>query len=100
MMIEQEDVIGLQDVPELLPEAAPGKRVHRVTVHRWVTKGVRGVRLETTRIGGRRRTSRQAVRRFLDRLNAQDGQPEPVELSCDRKREQHAKANALAAAGL
>ena len=37
----------------------------RATLERWVRRGVRGVRLETVRIGNRRFTSEQAIRRFL-----------------------------------
>lgn len=43
---------------------------HFTTVFRWTKKGVRGVRLEATRVGGRWYTSDEAVDRFLARLNA------------------------------
>jgi hypothetical protein len=46
----------------------PG-RPHLATLFRWSRKGIRGVRLVTMVIGGRRFTSVQAVGRFLARLN-------------------------------
>jgi hypothetical protein len=39
------------------------------TCWRWALRGVRGRRLETFLIGGRRYTSREAVDRFLNHLN-------------------------------
>ncbi|MBX3413904.1 MAG: DUF1580 domain-containing protein [Pirellulales bacterium] len=42
---------------------------HVSTLHRWRLRGVRGVRLETTLIGGKRYTSIEALQRFADRLN-------------------------------
>jgi hypothetical protein len=38
------------------------------TIRRWAAQGVRGVRLESWLIGGRRYTSREAIARFLDQL--------------------------------
>jgi Protein of unknown function (DUF1580) len=39
------------------------------TVMRWADNGVRGVRLDSYRIGGRRYTTRSALRKFLDAIN-------------------------------
>ncbi len=49
---------------------------HVSTVVRWWRRGVRGVRLETILIGGRRYTSREALQRFVARLSSQSD-PEP-----------------------
>ena len=54
-----------------LPEAAallPG-RPHLSSLHRWMRRGVRGIRLETVLIGGRRFTSREALQRFVDAVS-------------------------------
>ncbi len=53
--------------------------VHQATVFRWAGKGVRGIRLPTTRIGGRTGVTPQDLRRFLDALNPQNGSPEPAD---------------------
>ena len=47
----------------------PG-RPHVSTIFRWARRGVRGIRLETVLCGGRRFTSRQALKRFHERVTA------------------------------
>ena len=48
-------------------------RPHIATIHRWRMRGVRGVRLETTLVGGRRFTSKEAIERFFKRIDAVSG---------------------------
>ncbi len=56
-------------------KALPG-RPNITTLWRWRNRGVRGVRLETVLVGGKRFTSREALTRFHDAVNAAaDGQP-------------------------
>ncbi len=45
-------------------------RPHVATLARWTTRGIRGVRLESCLVGGRRCTSLQAVRRFIASTSA------------------------------
>jgi Protein of unknown function (DUF1580) len=45
-------------------ECLPGKP-HPSTISRWASRGIRGVRLETCLVGGRRYTSREALQRFI-----------------------------------
>ena len=55
---------------KLMTEAAkslPG-RPHVSTLWRWFRRGIKGVKLETTVLGGRRYTSVEALQRFADRL--------------------------------
>jgi hypothetical protein len=40
------------------------------TLWRWHSRGVRGVRLETVALGGRRYTSREALERFVSALSS------------------------------
>ena len=48
-----------------------GETRDRSTLHAWATRGGRyGIRLETKMVGGRRVTSRAAVRRFIDARTA------------------------------
>lgn len=68
----------LRQSEKLLPlvaavEQATGTRPHLSTVIRWATRGCRGVRLETAFVGGRRFTSVDAVRRFVEAGTAQSG---------------------------
>jgi hypothetical protein len=45
----------------------------RPTVERWRLRGIRGIRLETVLVGGRRYTTEEAIDRFLTACNG--GQP-------------------------
>lgn len=60
--------------------AAEGISISPKTALRWAIGGLRGVRLETVKIGGRRMTSVPALRRFL--LATQDN-PQPAAVGID-----------------
>ena len=51
-------------------EKLTGKRPHPATLFRWRQGGRHGVKLETLLVGGRRQTSVEAVRRFIQRTTA------------------------------
>lgn len=70
-----EHTVFLSEIPSRCPTQA-GRRVHLSTALRWVTRGVRGVRLEAVRLGGRWVTSLEALDRFAARLTAADCRPE------------------------
>ena len=55
--------------------AAEGITISTKTALRWCLHGVRGTRLESLKVGGRRLTSRKAIRRFV--ASTQEGQPSP-----------------------
>jgi hypothetical protein len=57
--IAKENIVSFREASEMIP-THPGIS----TISRWC-RGVRGNRLESILIGGRRKTSRQAVERFL-----------------------------------
>jgi hypothetical protein len=68
-----EDVLSLAAAAKLVPPARNGRRCHLSTILRWVLRGAKApdgtlVRLEACRIGSRWLTSRQALRRFAERL--------------------------------
>lgn len=68
----------------LLSEASaivnPSHPPHIATIWRWATAGLQGgIRLESMKIGGQRFTSREAIRRFLVRINEPNAVPvEPI----------------------
>ncbi|MFN9604164.1 MAG: DUF1580 domain-containing protein, partial [Planctomycetota bacterium] len=73
----------------LAVEKATGRRPHITTCLRWATRGVAGIRLETSILGGRRLTSEQAVRRFMDRVTeakelSRSSQPAPLSIVTPR----------------
>jgi transposase len=73
--INAEQLVPLREVPQFLPRRA-GRKVHISTVYRWTQRGVRGIQLESVRVGGSTYTSREAMQRFAERLS----QPGQVQL--------------------
>ena len=61
----------LSEIPAHVPKKR-GRKVHRSTGFRWAGRGVRGVRLETVRVGRTQFTSVAALRRFFERLTQRD----------------------------
>ena len=65
-----ENLIALVDIPDHVPRPKQGRKVHAMTVHRWIHVGLAGgIKLETLRVGGRVFSSHQALRRFSDRVS-------------------------------
>jgi hypothetical protein len=67
-----EEILTFAQAAARIPRRRQNRPVHAHTVHRWSTIGVRGVRLETTLIGGTRVTSMEALRSFFAAVNHQD----------------------------
>lgn len=84
-----------------IPSHAPG-RPHIATCWRWINRGVRGVKLETVLIGGRRFTSLEALQRFVERTTAAaDGASTVTALTPSAQRNAHERAcHELDAAGI
>lgn len=64
-----EELITLQAAAGRLPCRRAGRPTHPATLHRWRTQGLRGVRLESVRVGGVLCTSEAALVRFFDALS-------------------------------
>jgi Protein of unknown function (DUF1580) len=67
--ILSEDVITLDEAAKLIP-GRDGGTAHPFTVASWTRAGRRGVVLESLLCGPRRCTSKQALQRFFDRIEA------------------------------
>jgi hypothetical protein len=79
--IYSEQLLSLTDAAKSLPG-----RPAASTIFRWRLRGVRGVKLETCLIGGRRYTSMEALERFSAATTASaDGQPLPVRTPSQRQ---------------
>ena len=68
--ISREQLISLAQAAKLRPCGRRGRPLHPATMYRWISRGIRGVRLEFIRLGGTLYTSREAMQRFADRLTA------------------------------
>jgi hypothetical protein len=67
--VTNEQLLPIRDVSRQLPARPNGKRLHVSVIYRWTMRGIRGIVLESVRIGGTRYTSREALQRFADRLS-------------------------------
>lgn len=85
-----ERLVSLSDACRLLPG-----RPHVSTIWRWVSRGVGGVRLETISSGGRRFTSREALRRFVTATTAAANGLAPPTRTPRRRRRDGAQAREI-----
>lgn len=69
---QTEEVVALRDAAKMLPPRHGGKNTHVSSLYRWAGKGLRGVRLDTIKIGSVVCTSSEALQRFFERLSASD----------------------------
>ena len=76
---ERENLIRLADVPALewLP-IRNGKPINLGTVYRWVTRGVRGRRLQVARVGGMMTTTLSWLDDFFNGPTASGGSTYPT----------------------
>jgi len=65
----EEKPIPLDQIPAEHIPGRGGKPVHQVTLSLWYRRGIRGVKLETILIGGRRCTSLPALNRFYQAVS-------------------------------
>lgn len=78
-MMSGDGLISLAQATQLVPGS-----VHLSTIWRWAIRGVRGQKLRTRLIGGRRFTTASDIREFLERLNQSDsGGPEQSNAEAD-----------------
>ena len=66
--VVREKVFPLREAPSSLPRCRAGRKTHVATLFRWASKGLRGIRLETIKVGGSTCTSAEALQRFFERL--------------------------------
>ena len=82
---QREELVPLTKAGRLIN---PSRVPHTATVWRWALHGVRGEKLESVIVGGQRFTSREAISRFLNRLNEPNAVPEPPNKAAERAGEQ------------
>jgi hypothetical protein len=68
--LHTETVLSLSQAAKRLPPGRSGKPTHPATLTRWIMTGVRGVKLEAAKLGGRWVTSAEALQRFAEALTA------------------------------
>jgi hypothetical protein len=80
-----------------LNQLAREQGVSLSTSWRWTLRGIRGYRLESLNVGGRKFTTREAFARFVASTN---GDPTPVQMSVQREAQRRLAKRELQEAGL
>jgi hypothetical protein len=78
--LSSDKLLSLNEAAKLL-----GRRVSMSTWWRWGKRGVRGHRLNLTRVGGRVLVSVQALQTFISATNAKPGEPVPTRTNRQRE---------------
>jgi hypothetical protein len=68
-----EELLTMPEAASLLPKRRRGAKVSLTSLWRWSTRGAKGVRLETVRVGSSVYTTRAALRRFIESRTAAAG---------------------------
>lgn len=68
--LRTESLIRLEDVRQHIPSGRRGKQLSKSVPFRWASKGVKGIVLETVKVGGARYTTLDALHRFIQHINA------------------------------
>jgi Protein of unknown function (DUF1580) len=101
MIDSAEDLVTIPQAARAVPRGQGQFGVDPSTVWRWHLRGVRGVRLETLLVGGKRFTSAQALDRFFQATTAAAaGLPNPVSASAQRRKAIASAERELAEAGI
>lgn len=98
--LDHEQPITLAEAIKLPLLKRNGRAPHIATIHRWVSVGINGVRLEVVQLGGTRCTTREAVIRFIERLTANDHGGGAAPTPSERRRSIAAAGRELAVAGI
>ena len=88
--VNNEVILTLQEAARLFPGRRLGKRSSVRSVWRWVSKGHRGIKLESLKVAGRRMTSREAIARFCDQCTAMEFAGESGAAEANRQRSDQA----------
>jgi hypothetical protein len=94
--INTEHLLTLAQAARLRPAGRQGRPTHPSTVYRWISRGLRGHRLESIRLGGTLYTSREALQRFAEQLTLEQGGTTAFPAEADRQRAAHVADEALA----
>jgi Protein of unknown function (DUF1580) len=78
-----EKLVTLVQAAQVRPPGRGGRPTHPSTIYRWISRGIRGHKLEAIRLGGTLYTSHEALQRFADGLTSGAAQigPESPERS-------------------
>lgn len=85
--IQNETLLTLRDAARRIPSTRQGRGLHIGTVYRWASRGIRGIKLESVRLGGVLFTSVEAIQRFGERCSSPLGENAPINSTTVRARQ-------------
>lgn len=94
--IHTEQLLTLKSAARSIPGRDGDRPINISTIWRWVLAR----KLESIRIGGIRYTSRQAIQRFVERLNPEQTTAPAIRTATQRRRASEKAARELEAAGI
>lgn len=69
IQLGRDKLLTFTEAASLIPKRRAGRKTHISTLYRWATRGIRGVVLESIKIGGTSCTSMEALQHFFERLS-------------------------------
>ena len=79
-----EELMSLSQVASFLPRKN-GKKIHTSSIWRWITVGVRGVRLHSLRLGAKYFVTSEAIEDFGKKLAALGPQKRTIRRKCSEE---------------
>lgn len=108
--LDEGRLLTFSEAAKYIGRRFPGRRGGRgpnvSTLHRWASRGIRGIRLEVVSVGGTRAVTVAALNRFFGRLAGRDPArdsatvPAPAAGRANRDRRVAAAEKALSRAGI
>jgi hypothetical protein len=92
--IHDDQLLTPAQAASLRPSGRRGRPTHPSTIYRWMKFGVRGVRLDSVRIGGSLYTSREAFQRFADQLTNPIPVPSSSSVPASKRRDRLSRMRA------
>lgn len=93
--IRSEVLKPLSEAVHDVPSRRQGKKAHPSTLYRWATSGLRGIRLETLKVGGTLCTSQGALQRFFEALSGECSADAALPLTDQTDVEAHLEAEGI-----
>lgn len=76
LFMDPNELVPLNEVVKMIPRRN-NNSVHISTLHRWRSVGLKGIKLESIRIGGIYYTTKTALNNFLNNINKKQISPVP-----------------------
>jgi hypothetical protein len=83
---QREEICSLGEGASYITKNFAARKPSLSAISRWAINGLRGVRLESLKIGGQRVTSKEAINRFFAALSQNEHRPIPAHVTAASER--------------